>query len=155
MRLRPFGDSGPLVASYDAMEDYYHSQARDWERYAMVKARPIAGDCDEIAALMGMLRAFVYRRYIDFGVIESIRDMKRMIERELHKKGMDANIKLGHGGIREIEFIGQAFQLVRGGRERDLQIRPIQQVLRPPWRQRDPAGVRGAGAASMPIVSCV
>jgi glutamate-ammonia-ligase adenylyltransferase len=78
---------------------------------------------------MQMLRGFVYRRYIDFGVIESIRDMKRMIEKELHRKGMDANIKLGQGGIREIEFIGQAFQLVRGGRERELQVRPILQVL--------------------------
>ena len=113
MRLRPFGDSGPLVSSLDAMENYYHAQARDWERYAMVKARAISGDADEVAALMGMLRAFVYRRYIDFGVIESIRDMKRLIEAELHKKGMDANIKLGQGGIREVEFIGQAFQLVR------------------------------------------
>jgi glutamate-ammonia-ligase adenylyltransferase len=129
MRLRPFGDSGPLVSTYDAMESYYHSQARDWERYAMVKARPITGDPDEVGHLMNMLRAFVFRRYIDFGVIESIRDMKRMIERELHKKGMDANIKLGQGGIREIEFIGQAFQLVRGGRDPELQIRPIQQVL--------------------------
>jgi glutamate-ammonia-ligase adenylyltransferase len=129
MRLRPFGDSGPLVASFDAMENYYHSQARDWERYAMVKARAITGDPDEIAQLMAMLRAFAFRRYIDFGVIESIRDMKRMIERELHGKGMDANIKLGRGGIREIEFIGQAFQLVRGGREPELQIRAIQPVL--------------------------
>lgn len=130
MRLRPFGDSGPLVSTFDAMEHYYHSQARDWERYAMVKARAITGGDDEVAPLMDMLRAFVFRRYIDFGVIESIRDMKRMIERELHGKGMDANIKLGQGGIREIEFIGQAFQLVRGGREPDLQIRPIQPVLR-------------------------
>lgn len=130
MRLRPFGDSGPLVVSHDAMEHYYHAQARDWERYAMVKARAITGDPAEIDALMGMLRAFVYRRYIDFGVIESIREMKRMIERELHNKGMDANIKLGQGGIREIEFVGQAFQLVRGGRETDLQMRPIQPVLR-------------------------
>ncbi len=130
MRLRPFGDSGPLVATYDAMENYYHSQARDWERYAMVKARAITGGAADIEPLMGMLRAFVYRRYIDFGVIESIRDMKRMIERELHTKGLEANIKLGQGGIREIEFIGQAFQLVRGGREVDLQVRPIQRVLR-------------------------
>ncbi|MCG6966786.1 MAG: bifunctional [glutamate--ammonia ligase]-adenylyl-L-tyrosine phosphorylase/[glutamate--ammonia-ligase] adenylyltransferase [Chromatiaceae bacterium] len=129
MRLRPFGESGPLVATFDAMENYYHSQARDWERYAMVKARAISGDAADVDALMAMLRAFVYRRYIDFGVIESIRDMKRMIERELHKKGMDANVKLGEGGIREIEFIGQAFQLVRGGRESDLQLRPIQPVL--------------------------
>lgn len=129
MRLRPFGDAGPLVSSYDAMEAYYHSQARDWERYAMVKARAITGLAEDVALLDEMLRGFVYRRYIDFGVIESIRDMKRMIEAEMYKKGQDANIKLGQGGIREIEFIGQAFQLVRGGRERDLQIRPIQQVL--------------------------
>ena len=129
LRLRPFGDSGPLVASFDAMENYYHSQARDWERYAMVKARPITGDPDTVRPLLDMLRAFVFRRYIDFGVIESIRDMKRMIERELVGGAMDKNIKLGQGGIREVEFIGQAFQLVRGGREPELQIRPIQPVI--------------------------
>ncbi len=125
-RLRPFGDSGPLVMSFDALEEYYFSQAREWERYAMIKARLVAGDGE---ALMDMLRPFVYRRYLDYGAIESIRDMKRMIRGEMHKRGMDANIKLGRGGIREIEFIGQAFQLVRGGRDPDLQIRPIMQVL--------------------------
>ena len=125
-RLRPFGDSGPLVMSYDAMEEYYFSQAREWERYAMIKARLVAGDDETV---MEMLRPFVYRRYLDYGAIESIRDMKRMIRGEMHKRGMDANIKLGRGGIREIEFVGQAFQLVRGGRDPDLQIRPIMQVL--------------------------
>ncbi len=130
MRLRPFGDSGPLVASFGAMETYYQAQARGWERYAMVKARPLTGEPADIAELMALLQPFVYRRYIDFSVIEAIRDMKRMIVREMYKKGMDANIKLGSGGIREIEFLGQAFQLVRGGRETDLQIRPIQPVLR-------------------------
>jgi glutamate-ammonia-ligase adenylyltransferase len=129
MRLRPFGESGPLVVTRDAMEHYYQTQAREWERYAMVKARAITGDPQQVHALTEVLRAFVYRRYIDFGVIESIREMKRLIEAELHKKGMDANIKLGQGGIREIEFVGQAFQLVRGGRDPELQIRPIQQVL--------------------------
>ncbi len=129
MRLRPFGDAGPLVMSFDALENYYQSQARDWERYAMIKARVVAGDTAAGAALMDMLRPFIYRRYIDFGAIEAIRSMKRLIARELHKKGMAANVKLGLGGIREIEFIGQAFQLVRGGRDTDLQIRPIQAVL--------------------------
>ena len=129
LRLRPFGDSGPLVVSFDAMEQYLQGQAREWERYAMVKARAITGEPEDIAALQALINAFVYRRYIDFGVIESIRGMKRMIVGELHKKGMDANIKLGMGGIREIEFLGQAFQLVRGGRDVDLQIRPIQRVL--------------------------
>ncbi len=129
MRLRPFGDAGPLAASFDFMETYYQSQAREWERYAMIKARVVAGDRDAGRDLMSMLRPFVYRRYIDFGAVESLRGMKRLISANLYEKGMAANIKLGPGGIREIEFIGQAFQLVRGGRDPDLQIRPIQQVL--------------------------
>ncbi|MCP4129170.1 MAG: bifunctional [glutamate--ammonia ligase]-adenylyl-L-tyrosine phosphorylase/[glutamate--ammonia-ligase] adenylyltransferase, partial [Gammaproteobacteria bacterium] len=128
-RLRPFGDAGPLAISFDAMEEYYHSQAREWERYAMIKARIMAGDGEAGEELNAMLRPFVYRRYLDYGAIESLRDMKRMISGEMHKRGMGANIKLGPGGIREIEFIGQAFQLIRGGRDPDLQIRPILQVL--------------------------
>ena len=128
-RLRPFGEVGPLAMSFQAMEDYYQSQAREWERYAMIKARPVAGDPADRDQLMAMLRPFVYRRYLDFGAFESLRDLKRMIAKELYRRGMDANIKLGPGGIREIEFIGQAFQLVRGGRDPALQVRPIRQVL--------------------------
>ena len=128
-RLRPFGDSGPLVMSFDVLEDYYQSQAREWERYAMIKARVVAGDRTDVAALESLLRPFVYRRYLDFGAIESLREMKRLIAKELHQKGMESNIKLGPGGIREIEFIGQAFQLIRGGRDPELQIRPIRAVL--------------------------
>jgi glutamate-ammonia-ligase adenylyltransferase len=145
LRLRPFGDSGPLVCSFDALEDYYQSQAREWERYAMIKARVVAGGQAATERLTEMLRPFVYRRYLDFGAIESLRDMKRLIASELHRKGMDANVKLGPGGIREIEFIGQAFQLVRGGRDRELQTRPILAVLErleakgllPPFAVRD------------------
>jgi glutamate-ammonia-ligase adenylyltransferase len=129
MRLRPFGEAGPLALSFNAMETYYASQAREWERYAMIKARAITGDAVYREQLLGILRPFVYRRYIDFGSIDAIRDMKRRIQAEMHHRGMDANIKLGQGGIREIEFIGQAFQLVYGGRDRDLQIRPILRVL--------------------------
>jgi glutamate-ammonia-ligase adenylyltransferase len=129
-RLRPFGDSGPLAMSFAAMDDYYEAQARDWERYAMIKARVVAGDREAGAQLMSMLRPFVYRRYLDFGAIESLRDLKRMIDVELRRKGMADNIKLGPGGIREIEFIGQAFQLIRGGRDPDLQLGPIRPVLR-------------------------
>lgn len=129
-RLRPFGEAGPLALSFDAMESYYHSQAREWERYAMVKARVVAGDRQHGRELMAMLRPFVYRRYLDFGAIESLRKMKALIARELHRKGMEANVKLGPGGIREVEFIGQAFQLVRGGRDPELQVRSIQEVLR-------------------------
>jgi len=128
-RLRPFGESGPLAMSFDALDDYYQSQAREWERYAMIKARVVAGAPADAAQLMALLRPFVYRRYLDFGAIESLRDLKQMIAKELYRRGMDANIKLGPGGIREIEFIGQSFQLIRGGRDPDLQIRPIREVL--------------------------
>ncbi|OOZ42524.1 bifunctional glutamine synthetase adenylyltransferase/deadenyltransferase [Solemya elarraichensis gill symbiont] len=128
-RLRPYGDSGPLAPSFDFMEIYYESQAREWERYAMIKARIIYSVDGTGQELMTMLRPFVYRRYLDFGTIESLRGMKQMISDNLKMKGMRDNIKLGPGGIREIEFIGQVFQLMRGGRDPELQIRPIQQVL--------------------------
>jgi len=128
-RLRPFGSAGPLAMSFRAMEDYYQSQAREWERYAMIKARVVAGEPAAAAQISTLLRPFVYRRYLDYGAIESLRELKRLIAKELHRKGMHANIKLGPGGIREIEFIGQALQLVRGGRDRALQIRPILPVL--------------------------
>lgn len=129
MRLRPFGDTGPLAISFDAMEDYYQVHGREWERYAMVKAAVTAGDRAAGAKLMAILRPFVYRRYLDYGAFESLREMKEMIAREVKRKGMENNIKLGPGGIREVEFIGQAYQLIRGGRDRALQIRPIQKVL--------------------------
>ncbi|MCU7814880.1 MAG: bifunctional [glutamate--ammonia ligase]-adenylyl-L-tyrosine phosphorylase/[glutamate--ammonia-ligase] adenylyltransferase [Candidatus Thiodiazotropha sp. (ex Lucinoma kastoroae)] len=129
-RLRPFGSVGPMAMSFPAMESYYGSQGREWERYAMIKARVVAGDKTAGGELMAMLRPFVYRRYLDFGAIDSLREMKQLISKELYKKGMEANIKLGPGGIREIEFIGQAFQLIRGGRDKALQIRPILRVLK-------------------------
>lgn len=130
MRLRPFGDSGPLVLSFSALEDYYREQGRDWERYAMVKAR-IMGDADGtyVSELRAMLRPFVFRRYIDFSVIQSLRNMKGMIAREVRRRGLKDNIKLGAGGIREIEFIVQVFQLIRGGREPSLQSRSLLPTL--------------------------
>ncbi|HEC29681.1 MAG TPA: bifunctional [glutamate--ammonia ligase]-adenylyl-L-tyrosine phosphorylase/[glutamate--ammonia-ligase] adenylyltransferase [Gammaproteobacteria bacterium] len=129
MRLRPYGDSGALVASFSAMEEYYQYQGREWERYAMIKARVIAGDFVAGNALLKTLKPFTYRRYLDYSAFESLRNMKGLITRQVRRKGMEDNIKLGLGGIREIEFIGQAFQLIRGGREPDLQIRGIVQVL--------------------------
>ncbi|CEE91415.1 adenylyl transferase for glutamine synthetase, regulates P-II (GlnB) and GlnK [Xenorhabdus nematophila str. Anatoliense] len=130
MRLRPFGDSGPLVFSFSALEDYYQEQGRDWERYALVKARILGHDeqayCQE---LRQMLRPFIFRRYIDFSVIQSLRNMKGMIEREVRRRGLKDNIKLGAGGIREIEFITQVFQLIRGGREPSLQSRSLLPAL--------------------------
>jgi len=128
-RLRPNGDSGPLALNFTAMEHYYQLQGRDWERYAMIKAKIIGGDERERSALAAMLRPFTYRRYLDFGAFESIREMKGMIEAEMRRKGMRNNIKLGRGGIREIEFIGQTFQLVRGGSMPELQVRSILGVL--------------------------
>ncbi len=130
MRLRPFGDSGPLVLSFAALEDYYQEQGRDWERYAMVKARIMGDNGDAYAnELRAMLRPFVFRRYIDFSVIQSLRNMKGMIAREVRRRGLKDNIKLGAGGIREIEFIVQVFQLIRGGREPSLQSRSLLPTL--------------------------
>jgi len=129
MRLRPFGESSALAVSFDAMEDYYQVHGREWERYAMIKARVVAGDKRAGAELMARLKPFVYRKYVDFGAFESLREMKAMIAREVQRKGMADNVKLGAGGIREVEFIGQAFQLIRGGREPTLQVRRILSVL--------------------------
>lgn len=129
MRLRPYGDSGALVFSFNALEQYYQSQGRDWERYAMIKARVVAGDQQAGAELLAMLKPFVYRRYLDFAAIEALRNLKQMIQREVQRKGLEDNVKLGSGGIREVEFIGQAFQLIHGGRDRSLQQRPILPVL--------------------------
>ncbi len=129
LRLRPFGDNGPLVLSFDAMERYYQEQGRDWERYAWIKARAVAGDRSAGEDLLRRLHPFVYRRYLDFGAFESLRAMKRLIAQEVARKGTRQDIKLGWGGIREIEFFGQMFQLIRGGVSLPLQKRPIRDVL--------------------------
>ena len=121
MRLRPFGDSGPLVTSFAALEDYLPLHGRDWERYAYVKARPLIGEERFAELRAASLRPFVYRRYLDYGVFESLRDMKALIEREVARRELADDVKLGPGGIREIEFIAQTFQLIRGGRDPQLQ----------------------------------
>ena len=121
MRLRPFGASGPLVASTAAFEDYLERQGRDWERYAWIKARAVTGAGLYDRVFRSTVRPFVYRRYLDFGVFESLRAMKALIEREVSRRDLQDNIKLGPGGIREIEFIVQSLQLIRGGSERRLQ----------------------------------
>jgi glutamate-ammonia-ligase adenylyltransferase len=128
MRLRPFGESGPLVMKFSAMEDYYQEQGRDWERYAMLKAR-LLGESEYHGQLSQLLRPFVYRRYIDFSVIDSLRRMKLLIAQQVRRKNLTNNIKLGAGGIREIEFIVQVFQLLRGGRVPALQQRSLLTVL--------------------------
>ena len=120
-RLRPFGDSGPLVSSFAALEQYYQREGRDWERYALIKARPVAGDLVSGKQLLGILKPFVYRRYIDFGAIEALQDMHANVREDALRKDRLDDIKRGPGGIREIEFLVQTFQLLRGGREPDLQ----------------------------------
>lgn len=133
LRLRPFGDAGPLVSSFDALSVYYETQGRTWERYALVKAKLI-GDHHQWGTygdeLIELLRPFVYRRYLDYGAIESLRKLKHMIEAEVRRRNLVDNFKLGSGGIREIEFIAQVFELMRGGRIQELVERSLRKTLR-------------------------
>ena len=127
MRLRPDGDSGPLACSFDMLENYFITQGREWERYAWIKARPLTGERhDELEQIR---QPFVFRKYFDFGAINAMRELHAQIRREVAKKDMADNVKLGPGGIREIEFIAQVFQLIRGGRDTPLQVKPTQTVL--------------------------
>ncbi len=134
MRLRPHGQSGSLVLNFNALDNYYQSQGRDWERYAMIKARVIAQDDSVVSqiqagALMAILKPFTYRKYIDFSVIDSLRAMKGLINRQVQRQGMELDVKLGAGGIREVEFVVQMFQLIRGGRDLRLQERKVCKLL--------------------------
>ena len=130
--LRPFGSVGAPAVSVDAMEQYYQEHGREWERYALVKARPIAGDLEAGRQLLQSLRPFVYRRYLDFGALGALRELKAMIDQDARKRGAEDNLKLGPGGIRELEFIVQLFQLIRGGQDarlRDNRLRPVLRYL--------------------------
>jgi glutamate-ammonia-ligase adenylyltransferase len=135
MALRPNGSSGPLVASFAMVEEYFLIQGREWERYAWVKARAITGNADDIALLDTLVRPFVYRRYLDYGAIDSMRSMHAQIRAEVVRQETrhperSNNIKLGRGGIREIEFLSQVFQLIRGGRDASLRERSTRITLR-------------------------
>ncbi len=133
MRLRPNGDSGPLVGSLDALENYFIAQGREWERYAWIKGRIMNTGANAQPAWMEALRRiahpFVYRKYLDFGAINAMRDLHAQIRREVARKDRADHIKLGPGGIREIEFIAQVFQLIRGGCDPLLRVRPTLSVL--------------------------
>jgi glutamate-ammonia-ligase adenylyltransferase len=162
MRLRPNGDSGPLVCSFDALENYFIAEGREWERYAWIKARVVAvsgnsvlaardnsgvaardnsslaargkasvapGSGDLPGELAAIARPFVFRKYLDFGAFAAMRSLHAQIRAEVARRDRAGHIKLGPGGIREIEFIAQAFQLIRGGRDPDLQARPTLEVL--------------------------
>ncbi|MDK6075853.1 bifunctional [glutamate--ammonia ligase]-adenylyl-L-tyrosine phosphorylase/[glutamate--ammonia-ligase] adenylyltransferase [Massilia varians] len=135
MALRPNGNSGPLAASLAMVEEYLIVQGREWERYAWVKARAVTGDAEDIAALDAIVRPFVFRRYLDFGVIDAIRNMHAQIRAEVKRQERlhperSHNVKLGRGGIREIEFLAQVFQLIRGGRDPALRERSTRATLR-------------------------
>ena len=134
MRLRPNGDSGPLVCSLDSLETYFITQGREWERYAWIKGRTMnSGDNlqpEWVTAMQKVARPFVFRKYLDFGAINAMRDLHAQIRREVARKDMADHVKLGPGGIREIEFMAQVFQLIRGGRDPALQIRPTLAVLK-------------------------
>lgn len=135
MALRPNGNSGPLAASLNMIEEYLIVQGREWERYAWVKARAVTGMPEDIAALEAIVRPFVFRRYLDFGVIDAIRNMHAQIRAEVNRQerlhpDRSNNVKLGRGGIREIEFLAQVFQLIRGGRDPALRERSTRQTLR-------------------------
>lgn len=150
MRLRPHGESGSLAMSFVGMEDYYQTQGREWERYAMIKARTVAmagGEQQEQArkTLRKMLQPFTYRQYIDFSAIESLREMKGLIARQVQRKGMNLDVKLGEGGIREVEFVVQVFQLIRGGRDALLRKRKVLVLL--PILEQENYLPLGAGSA--------
>jgi glutamate-ammonia-ligase adenylyltransferase len=127
LRLRPWGDSGPFAMGFDMLEDYLVAQGRPWERYAWIKARPLTGTRHD--ELTQIVRPFVFRKYLDFGAFAAIRDLHVQIRREVARREMAHNVKLGPGGIREIEFTAQVFQLIRGGQIAALQQRPTLAVL--------------------------
>ena len=129
MRLRPFGGAGRLALSFAAMEQYFQREGRDWERYAWIKARAVAGDLAAGARLLDGLRPFVFRRYLDYGAFAGLREMKALIDAEVARKDLADHVKLGSGGIREIEFIVQLVQLIRGGREPALRARGLLSAL--------------------------
>ena len=131
MRLRPYGENGPLVMSFAMLKEYLITQGREWERYAWIKSRVIAGPCTKVSTIMEQIvQPFVFRKYLDFGAYESMRSMHLQIRQEVSRREIYDDVKLGPGGIREIEFIAQVFQLIRGGRNAELRIRPTLAILK-------------------------
>jgi glutamate-ammonia-ligase adenylyltransferase len=128
MRLRPYGDSGPLACTFEFLETYFVAQGREWERYAWIKARALTGGRDE--ELAQVVRPFVFRKYLDYATLGAMRQLHAEVRRDVARRELADNVKLGPGGIREIEFIAQALQLVRGGRDAELTVRPTLEVLK-------------------------
>ena len=130
MRLRPYGGSGPLVSNFEALEAYLVTQGREWERYAWIKARPLTGRLKDIEELEAIVRPFVFRKYLDYATLGELRRLHTEVRRDVVRRELAGHVKLGPGGIREIEFIVQAMQLVRGGRDPALTVRPTLEVLK-------------------------
>ena len=129
LRLRPYGSNGPLVMDLLATERYYQDQGRTWERYALLRARLIVGAGPAATQLQHIVHRFVYRRYVDYSVIHALRDMKLRISQASRNNELSYDIKRGSGGIRELEFIVQVFQLIRGGQLQALQQYPLLKIL--------------------------
>ena len=129
MRLRPYGDSGPLVCDADFLEDYFVAQGREWERYAWIKARVLTGGPELAGQIERVVRPFVYRKYLDYGTLAAMRRLHGEVRRDVARRDLADHVKLGPGGIREGEFVAQALQLIRGGRDPELTVRPTLQVL--------------------------
>ena len=127
MRLRPYGDAGPLACSFDFLELYFVAQGREWERYAWIKARALSGGGHE--ELMNIVRPFVFRKYLDYATLSAMRGLHAEVRREVARRELADHVKLGPGGIREIEFVAQALQLARGGRDPELRARPTLEIL--------------------------
>jgi glutamate-ammonia-ligase adenylyltransferase len=130
MRLRPYGDSGPLACNADFLEQYFVAQGREWERYAWIKARALSGSPELRGAIEAIVRPFVFRKYLDYGTLSALRLLHAEVRRDVERRDLAGHVKLGPGGIREIEFIVQALQLIRGGRDPELAARPTLEVLR-------------------------
>lgn len=127
--LRPFGSAGPMSMSVDAAVEYYETHGREWERYALIKARPIAGDIAAGEEFLERIQPFVYRRYLDYNAVGSLRDLKQRIHDDVVARKVVDDVKLGPGGIRELEFIVQSFQLVRGGVDPNLRCTSLRPTL--------------------------
>ena len=130
MRLRPYGDSGPLACNFDALENYLVTQGREWERYAWLKGRALTGSAPAAAALEAIVRPFVFRKYLDYATLAAMRALHAEVRRDVERRELAEHVKLGPGGIREIEFIVQAMQLIRGGRDAELRVKPTLQALK-------------------------
>src|SRR5213075_486344 len=135
---RPYGDSGPLVCSFDFLENYFVAQGRTWERYAWLKARALTGDLSgsQHRALNAIVRPFVFRKYLDYASLSAMRELHAEVRRDVERRELAEHVKLGPGGIREVEFVAQALQLVRGGRDSALTVRPTLAVLAELARKR-------------------